>query len=189
MSKPRFNWRHQYDESRDIKEGDIAALECKDESLTQQSFAKDADLNVIAKRFGINEIPVGPLDPALFRDTSNDPDLRTILEHRHAAREAFAALPAKLQKRFHYNPAELWNFVTDPENAEESERLGLLTTENNERDSETTQPGDRGTGLRARTDVRDNGSSAQEATGAPGRKGRDNAGDQTSHNETASKES
>lgn len=124
--KPRFDWRHQYDTERDKKEGNAAICECLDESLTQQHFTKDADLNEIARRFGINEIPSTPLDPALFRDTTQDPDLRQILEIQRQAKDGFLSLPAKIRKRFHYSPTELWEFLNDPENAEEAVRLGLL---------------------------------------------------------------
>lgn len=125
--KPRFNWRHQYDTARDQQEGDTAILKCEDESLTVQSFAQDADLNVLAKRFGINAIPTAPLDAATFRDTTQDPDLRQILDYRIEAQNQFRGLPAKLRRRFHDNPAELWQFLQDPDNAEEAIRLGLLT--------------------------------------------------------------
>lgn len=125
--KPLIKWRHQYDQEADTREGDRAALHCLDESLTQQSFTDDANINVIAQRFGLNDIPSQPLDPSLFRDTTNDPELRDVLELHRAARDQFMALPAKLRKRFHNSPGELWNFVNDPENAEEAVRLGLLT--------------------------------------------------------------
>lgn len=130
ITKPKFIWRHQYDQIRDKEEGDRAALRCEEESLTVQSFTEDADLNVLAKRFGITDIPIGPIDPRLFRDTTNDPDLREVLERTRAAKEYFMALPAKMRTRFHNNMGELWNFVTDPENAEEAVRLGLLTQPN-----------------------------------------------------------
>lgn len=121
-----FKWRHQYDREADEREGDLAALKCEDESLTQQSFTEDADLNVIARRFGINAIPLGPVDPSHYRDTTNDPDLREVLEYQRQAKNAFMQLPAKLRMRFHNSPAELWHFVNDPENGDEAVRLGLL---------------------------------------------------------------
>lgn len=138
--KPRFNWRHQYDQDRDKSEGEAAGITCTDEHLTVQSFMEDADLNVLAKRFGLDNIPIAPLDPRLFRDTTNDPDLREVLERGRVAKEYFMALPAKMRTRFHNNMAELWNFVTDPENAEEAVRLGLLTPTNtaNDANSSTT---------------------------------------------------
>lgn len=124
---PRFEWRHQYDQTADEREGALAGLRCEDESLTQQSFTEDADLNVIAKRYGLNDIPSQPLDPSFFRDTTQDPDLRTVLEYQRAARDNFLSLPAKLRKRFHNSPEELWEFVNDPDNGDEAVKLGLLT--------------------------------------------------------------
>lgn len=126
--KPRFTWRHQYDDDRDKKEGEAAGLTCADDHLTVQSFMEDADLNVLAKRFGLNSIPLGPIDPTMFRDTTQDPELRDVLEHQRIAKEYFMALPAKMRTRFHNNMAELWDFVTNPENAEEAVRLGLLAS-------------------------------------------------------------
>jgi len=124
-----FKWRHQYDRDADEREGDLAALKCEDESLTQQNFTEDADLNVIARRFGINAIPLGPLDPSHYRDTTNDPDLRDVLDYQRQAKNDFMQLPTKLRTRFHNSPSELWEFVNDPENRDEVIRLGLLSAE------------------------------------------------------------
>lgn len=125
--KPLFNWRHQYDQKRDKEEGDAAATINTEPSLTQQSFREDADINVLAKRFGLTDVPLGPIDPSAFRDTTHDPDLRQVLEYQRTARDEFMRLPAKLRRRFHDSPQELWDFIQDPENQEEIVRLGLLT--------------------------------------------------------------
>lgn len=126
--KPRFNWRHQYDTERDAKEGDLAALHCEDDSLTQQQFTADADINTLAVRFGLvgKPMPQIPWDPSHYGDVSNIPDLRTVLEVKRQAKENFMALPPKLRARFHNKMEELWDFVNDPENSDEAVRLGLL---------------------------------------------------------------
>lgn len=138
--KTLLDWRHQYDVTRDKKEGDLAGLECLDESLTQQHFTKDADINVIAERFGLTGIPAFPLDPAAFRDTTADPDLRQILDQNIEARNYFNALPHKLRQRFHYSMGELWQFINDPENADEAVRLGLLSRNEPSAEQQTTSP-------------------------------------------------
>lgn len=138
--KTLLDWRHQYDVNRDKKEGDLAALTCLDESLTQQHFTKDADINVIAERFGLAGIPAFPLDPAAFRDTTADPDLRQILDQNIEARNYFNALPHKLRQRFHYSMGELWDFINDPENADEAVRLGLLSRNEPSAEPPTTSP-------------------------------------------------
>jgi hypothetical protein len=122
-----IDWRTQYDTKRDKEAGDACITYCKDESKTQQQFTIDADLNVIAQRFGLDgAIPVTPLDPNAYGDYSQVPDLRTVMDISHRAREQFMDLPAKLRTRFNNQPAQLWDFVNDPENADEAVRLGLL---------------------------------------------------------------
>ena len=122
-------WRHQYDKKRDEEEGARAATSFEgQESLTQQQFTKDADVNEIVRRFGLDETAVPPevFDPRYYGDTTGLPDLRTILEIDRDAEAKFLALPAKLRERFQNNPAKFHAWVSDPENLEESCRLGLL---------------------------------------------------------------
>ncbi|WNK13935.1 MAG: internal scaffolding protein [Microvirus sp.] len=127
--KRRFNWRHQYDVERDELEGNACLLYNEEPSLTQQQFAEDTDINVLARRFGLdktNVMPPAPIDPRAYGDMTDAPDLREALDMVNTAKNRFMALPPKLRARFHNEPSELWEFVTDPENADESVRLGLL---------------------------------------------------------------
>lgn len=121
-------WRHQNDAAADKAMRELTDIRCEDPSLTQQHFAIEANLNTIAKRFGLDKgpIPAGSFDPALGIDHTNMPDLRQILDYNRDAKNKFAELPQKLRKRFHNDPRELWSFITDPDNAEEALRLGLL---------------------------------------------------------------
>lgn len=123
-----INWRHQGDPVQDRITQEACITYFEDESLTQQHFTEEADLNVLAKRFGLDKgpLPVAPADPRYYGDMSNIPDLRTVLDIAHDAREKFAALPAKLRARFNNQASQLWDFVNDPENADEAVRLGLL---------------------------------------------------------------
>ena len=124
----RFDWRHQYDDARDTFEGDRVITHNNDASLTEQHFAKDADINEIMRRYGVTDgaIPPAVLDPKHFGDFSDVPDFRQSLDAVRNAQEHFAALPASLRQRFGNDPVELWKFVTDPANLEESIKLGLL---------------------------------------------------------------
>jgi phage internal scaffolding protein len=124
-----IDWRHQYDAKRDKLESDRAGIGGFEPSLTVQSPAEDCDLNVLVKRFGI-DVPLPPpavFDPAYYGDVTDTPDLRTALDNIRLAQERFLALPARLRERFANSPAQLWDFVNDPENADEAVRLGLLT--------------------------------------------------------------
>jgi len=62
----------------------------------------------------------------MYGDFTNVPDLRTALDMVNDAKNRFMALPAKLRTRFDNDPANLWSFVNDPENADLAVTLGLL---------------------------------------------------------------
>lgn len=128
MPKFRFKYRLPYDIEADEREGDLAATACEDEHLTQQQFAEDCDLNVLAHRFGLTgkPLPVEAIDPSYYGDMTNVPDLRTALDLVNDAKNKFMELPSKLRNRFDNSPGKLWAFVNDPDNAEECVRLGLL---------------------------------------------------------------
>lgn len=128
INQSRFNWRHQYDTNRDEREALACTVQDFGESLTQQHFAEDADINVLAERFGLNRgpMPTVPIDPRFYGDLSDVPDLRTILDIANDAKNRFMALPADLRARFDNEPAKLWQFVNDPVNRAASIELGLL---------------------------------------------------------------
>lgn len=125
---PRFDWRHQYDAARDQVEGDLAAVHDFGEDLAQQQFRDSTDINVLAKRFGLDKqpLPVNAVDPSFYGDLSDLPDLRTALDRINEAKNRFMELDPKLRARFRNDPAELYDFIMDPDNADESVRLGLL---------------------------------------------------------------
>lgn len=123
-----IQWRHQWDYKRDAEERALTDIRCTDPTLTQQHFAEDADLNTIAKRFGLTgkPMPVTSWDPSHYGDFTDVPDLRTALEQIRTAQQNFENLPPEIRGRFYNDPAKLWDFVHDPSNAEEAIRLGIL---------------------------------------------------------------
>lgn len=129
----RFNWRHQYDEERDEAEGDIAITYFDDPSLTQQHFAKDADINEIMRRFGVKDGSLLPaydksvMDPRYFGDFSDAFDFREAWDNVRDAEHRFMQLPADLRNRFANDPVQLYQWVSDPRNLDEAVKLGLLT--------------------------------------------------------------
>lgn len=124
----RFGWRHQYDDARDQKERKNTDYTETSESLTEQSHTDEVNLNTMVKRMGLTDgaIPPAVFDPSYYGDFTDVADFRTSLDRVRVAQENFAALPAKLRARFDNNAAKLFAFVSDPENAEEAVRLGLL---------------------------------------------------------------
>lgn len=124
----RFDWRDQYDDDRDAYERALTDSIPEGPSLTQQHFAKDADINEIVRRYGISDgaIPPAAADPRYYGDFSDVPDFRQALDATRTAAERFAALPHAIRERFGNDPVRLWQFVTNEANNEEAIKLGLL---------------------------------------------------------------
>lgn len=123
-------WRNVMDDAENERIGLSCATSFVGvESMAQIQFAADADLNVLVKRFGIEDgamaTPVA-VDPRFYGDVSQVPDLRAVLNIARDAGERFMSLPADVRARFHNRPDLLHEFVSKPENLEESFKLGLL---------------------------------------------------------------
>lgn len=58
-----------------------------------------------------------------FTNVGDFLDCQTRINH---AEEQFMSLPSDLRRRFHNDPAEVIEFVNDPDNLEEARELGLL---------------------------------------------------------------
>lgn len=126
--RTRFTYRHQYDDAADAIERANTDIYNEEESKTQQHHKDEVDLNVIVARYGITDgaIPPAATDPRYFGDFSDAPTFREALDRTHTAKERFAMLPANIRERFNHSPLKLWEFVSNPDNAEEAVRLGLL---------------------------------------------------------------
>lgn len=104
-------------------------LECKDVSLTKQSFAEECDINTIVRRFGLTgELPTNVRMPS-YGDFTGLGDFRDAMNAVVAAREAFDLMPADVRARFHNDPAEFVDFCSDEKNFEEAGKLGLVKPE------------------------------------------------------------
>lgn len=109
---------------------DETGLECRDQSLTQQQFAEESDINYIADRYGLTgEIPQ-VLDLPGYGNFEGVFDFQTAQQAVIDARNAFMTLPAKLRTRFDNDPQKLIEFMDkakmDVDTAKEAEFLGLL---------------------------------------------------------------
>lgn len=101
-------------------------LVCEDESLTLQSHAEDADINVIVKRFGITgNFPQGLRAPT-YGDFTYLGDYRDALDALRSADATFMALPAELRNKFGNDPAEFVDFCSNPANIKEMQEMGLV---------------------------------------------------------------
>lgn len=107
-------------------ESDVTGLLCEDDSLAQQHFKDEADINEIVRRFGLTgEMPANPHLP-VSGDFTAVTDYQTALNAVMAAQEGFMALPPDLRSRFYNDPQKLLVFLEDPSNHAEAVRLGLV---------------------------------------------------------------
>lgn len=131
MTKPttaaRYIWRDQNDQAAAQAASDEAGHYNDLPSLTKQSFTDDADINIVMQRFGITD---GSLDPSQIRweeiDLSDAGDFQSIQNQMVRAKELFMQLPADLRYAFNNDPAQMFDWVRNPDNLEEAIELGFL---------------------------------------------------------------
>lgn len=96
------------------------------ESLTVQSMADDADINVLMHRYGITgKMPENPRVPT-YVDFEDVFDFRTANEAVMKANDMFMEYPATLRARFDNDPQRFLAFCSDENNKDEMRNLGLL---------------------------------------------------------------
>ncbi|AXH75140.1 MAG: internal scaffolding protein [Microviridae sp.] len=123
IQTPFIRTAYNYDVEHVSRE---TALHCLDETLTDQSQKKAADINEIVRQFGVTGLlPQQPL-PEHFGDFTMATDYRTAIEAVRNAEAQFMELPAALRARFQNDPAELINFVADEKNRAEAQEIGLI---------------------------------------------------------------
>lgn len=155
--------RNPYNYDSD-EHSNITGLLCKDESLTEQEHAEEADINYIAERF----MRTGELPQVLNLPTPGDFegifDFQTAMNTIKQAKDEFMTLPAKLRTRFANDPAQLIDFLNDPSNREEAAILGLVPR------SQTDGPGDSDrTQAAPQERTRDTGTAAAQGEGKQGK--------------------
>lgn len=96
------------------------------ESLTQQHFAKDADVRNIIKQYDrtglIANVQRGV---AQYGDYSEINEYRESLDMVNRANDNFMQLPAELREMFGNDAGSFFEFATNPENDEKLIELGL----------------------------------------------------------------
>ena len=104
---------------------------------TQQAYAKSCDINRIVaqgKKNGLiaenkkGELIVSDLlkrPGSVFGDFTGFPDYQTALGRVAEANSAFQALPAAIRDRFKNDCGEMVKFLENPDNLEESYKIGL----------------------------------------------------------------
>lgn len=88
-------WKTPYNHDRDA-ESLSTALECKDESRTQQQHARDADINVILAKF-LKTGELNQIGSPQYMDIAELSDLQDVIVTRAQVDEAWNALPKAVQ--------------------------------------------------------------------------------------------
>lgn len=97
-------------------------------SMAKEEFAQEADLNFLMQRYTITgEVPKGIT--GRYEDFSEAPDFHAAQNILARAQEQFAAVPASIRARFENDVGQFLDFVHDPENLEELDRMGFLSEE------------------------------------------------------------
>lgn len=108
-------------------------------SRTKQSFAKEANINVIMARYQVTgHLPEVAAKIPQYGDFSNVVDYQSALHQIALAEEAFMSLPAAVRTMSKNDPGLFMAFVTDPANRDQMLELGLL--ENKDSPIPTDEP-------------------------------------------------
>lgn len=100
-------------------------LKCLDDSLTQQQFRDESDINNIVDRFMKTGYLPDPVSMPQYVDYEGVFDFQSAMNVVRQADENFMRMDAKVRARFHNSPQEFLEFFADPANSEEAVRLGL----------------------------------------------------------------
>lgn len=97
-------------------------------SLTLQQYKESSDINNIVNHYlKTGEIHSRNSRPGQYMDVSSAPDYQNALNIVISANAAFDALDAQIRKRFQNDPTQLLQFLSDPKNKDEAQKLGLIT--------------------------------------------------------------
>ena len=115
-SPHNYDWKEASDEAS-IKDQGI--------SLTIQSQAEDADINVMVRRFGITGQITTSVRVPEYGDFMGISDYRSALHQVMEAQDNFERLQPELRARFNNDPQEFLEFATNSENIGAMRELGL----------------------------------------------------------------
>lgn len=128
LKKPLIRNRYDY-ESRPQAAIHFDYDSPESRSITNQSDAKEADVNFIMSRYEktglIPDNITGDMRQPQFGDFSDVGDFHTIQSRVARVKQAFEAYPAHIRNRFQNDPAQLIEFLSDAENDAEAIKLGL----------------------------------------------------------------
>jgi len=125
MKNPTVFLRTQFNYDHNAA-SNASGLVCEEPTRAQQHHKDECDINVILERFGkTGQLPVNAIS-GNYGDFSGVHDYHTAMNTLIAVESEFAALPANIRNRFANDPANLVQFLDNPNNRAEAESLGLV---------------------------------------------------------------
>lgn len=122
MKIPFFRSPYNYDRDEVSK---ACVIVTDEPSLTVQSQAEDADINVMMKRFGVTgRMPENVRIPT-YGDFTGVGDYQTALAAVMLAEDSFMTMPAETRARFMNDPQRFLDFCADPANVQDMVKMGL----------------------------------------------------------------
>ena len=101
------------------------ALDTGEDSVTQQCFKDECDINILLKKFAVTgQLPENVRVPQ-FADFEEAFDFQSSMNVIRAAEEAFNAMPAEVRERFQNDPGRFLEFANDASNYDEALKMGL----------------------------------------------------------------
>lgn len=96
-------------------------------SRTKQEFKEESDINNVIKKFKqTGMVTHVSAMKAQYGDFSDITSYKEAVDLVHESNDSFQALSSSIRKRFENDPEKLMEFIMNPENKEEAEKLGLL---------------------------------------------------------------
>lgn len=101
------------------------------ESRTRQSFNAETNINNIMSRFEKTGI-IEHLNQhnGTYGDFSTVSDYHSALNQVIEAQDSFNSLPSKIRAKFNNDPGKFLDFMTNPDNLEELQQMGLIPKNN-----------------------------------------------------------
>lgn len=91
---------------------DATGIDTGAETLVQQQFAAEVDINTIVRRFGITgALPFGSAAPGVYGDFTEITDYESALARVRKVEDGFMKLPPDVRERFGNDPGSLIRFA------------------------------------------------------------------------------
>lgn len=111
-------------------------IDCSEEKVTDQSYAKSTDINnIMANYHKTGVLPHTRENLARYIDNTEIPSLIEAHELIEGAKSMFMELPAHIRKLMDNNPQNMESFIRNPENTETLVKYGLIVENKSSGDS------------------------------------------------------